>query len=394
MRRLQLGLLIGLLFVASSVHAASEQVALKEPIIVRSNETFDGDGKRFVSCHEPAFRLEGTGALLENVTVEQCKQADVPAIEVTGLGHQLIDVTIQGTGMKVTESYGVRLIRPNIFGNGRAEGISLIDSEASVVTGAIISNARDGIYVENGSMHRMTRPLVTDSRYGIHLMFSKDVVITSPNLHGNDAGMMVMGTERVMIENGQVHDQIGATANGIMLFEATETTLHANAIFGNRIGIYAEKSEWTTIHDNGVNGNDIGLRLKSANGMTVKGNDLTGNRYPVVSFDSADNVMKGNSWGGQTLDLTRDGFSEIPFRADPYLFLLADSYEAFELLYGAPGLIVLERVLRSPDEVTLTDVGPNLSASHVEWNGSFGATALVAMMILLWRFGRKRYDNI
>ncbi|WP_070328886.1 right-handed parallel beta-helix repeat-containing protein [Exiguobacterium aurantiacum] len=396
MRQLKLGLFIGLLFAVPSVHAESDLVTLDEPIVVRSNETFDGAGKRFVSCNEPAFRLEGTGAVLENVLVEQCRQTDVAAIQVSGLGHQLIDVTVEasGTGIVVEDSYGVRLVRPVISGSNQHEGISLLNSEAALIKGAVIDRVRDGIYIENGSGHQLIRPSVADARYGVHLMFPTDVSINLPNLRRNGAGAMIMGTERVVIENGQIHDQVGATATGIMLFEAVETTLRANAIFGNRIGIYAEKSEWTTIHDNGVNGNDVGLRLKSANGMTMAGNDLTGNRYPVVSFESADNVIQGNDWGGPTLDLTRDGFSEIPFRADPYLFLLADSYEAFELLYGAPGLTVLERVLRSPDEVTLTDAGPIVSAFRIEWNGSFGAVALTGMMVLLWIFGRKRYDYV
>lgn len=381
-----------LLMLATPVGAEEdmETVQLEEPIVIGSNETFDGSGKRFVSCDQPAFRMEGTGALLENVKIEQCAQAEVPAVEVTGLGHQLIDVNVRGAGINVVNSYGVRLIRPLIIGNGRAEGISLIDSEASIVIGAIIHHARDGIYVENGSMHQMTRPLVTESRYGIHLMFPKDTVITSPNLHGNGAGAMIMGTERVRIENGQIHDQTGASATGIMLFEALETTVRANAIFGNRVGLYAEKSDWTLIYDNGINGNDVGLRFKRANEMTMEGNDLTGNRYPVLSFESAHNDVKGNEWGGQTLDVTGDGLSDLPFRSDPYLFLLADTYEAFELLYGSPGLAVLEHVLRSPDDVVLTDVGPRVETRRVSWSGSVGAAVMSSLMILLWVFGRKR----
>ncbi|TCI20759.1 nitrous oxide reductase family maturation protein NosD [Exiguobacterium sp. SL-9] len=393
----QLGWLLALWFFApAAVHADTGAVSLEAPIVIQSNETFNGEGKRFSSCERPAFQLEGTGAVLENVEIEQCNQARGPAVFIVGLGHQVIDVTIEaaGTGIAVEDSYGVRLIRPNVTGKGREDGISIHDSEATVIKGASIDHVRDGIYIENGTGHELVRPLVTNSRYGIHLMFPTDVSILSPNLHHNKTGAMVMGTERVRIENGQIYDQVGASGMGLMLFEAVETSIRANAIYGNRVGIYAEKSEWTAIHDNGVNGNDIGLRLKRANGMTLTGNDVTNNRYPVVSFEAADNVVVGNDWGGQTLDLTRDGQSEIPYRADPYLFLLADSYEAFELLYGAPGLTVLERVLRSPDEVTLTDVSPRATSFELEWQGTVGATVLSGLLILLWRFGRKQDDYL
>ncbi|KGI84230.1 nitrous oxidase accessory-like protein [Exiguobacterium mexicanum] len=395
MKRLS-GLLALWFFSPITVQANEEPVSLKEPIVIQSNETFNGEGKRFSSCEHPAFQLEGTGAVLENVEIEQCERTTVPAVLVVGLGHQVIDVTIEatGTGIAVENSYGVRLIRPNVTGKGEGEGISIEDSEATVIKGAIVDHVRDGIYIENGTGHELTRPLVTNSRYGVHLMFPTDVSIVSPNLHNNETGAMVMGTERVRIENGQIYDQVGATGMGLMLFEAVETSVRANAIYGNRVGIYAEKSEWTAIHDNGVNGNDIGLRMKRANGMTLTGNDVTNNRYPVVSFEAADNVIVGNEWGGQTLDLTQDGQSEIPYRADPYLFLLADSYEAFELLYGAPGLTVLERVLRSPDEVTLTDVSPRATTFELKWQGTVGATVLSGLLILLWRFGRKQDDYL
>lgn len=395
MRRLG-WLLAGWFFSPIAVQANAEPVLLEEPIVIQSNETFNGEGGRFSSCEHPAFQLEGTGAVLENVSIEQCDQAIGPVVVIEGLGHQVIDTRIDavGTGIAVENSRGVRLIRPNVTGTGREEGISVHNSEATVIKGAIINYTRDGIYIENGSGFDLVRPLVTNSRYGIHLMFPTDVSIVSPNLHDNETGAMVMGTERVRIENGQIYNQVGATGMGLMLFEAVETTVRANAIYGNRVGIYAEKSEWTAIHDNGVNGNDLGLRLKRADGMTLTGNDVTNNRYPVVSFEAADNVIVGNDWGGQTLDLTQDGQSEIPYRSDPYLFLLADSYEAFELLYGAPGLTVLERVLRSPDEVTLTDVSPRATTFELKWQGTVGATMLSGLLILLWRFGRKQDDYL
>ncbi|WP_214764227.1 NosD domain-containing protein [Exiguobacterium sp. s141] len=123
--------------------------------------------------------------MLENVEIEQCERTTVSAVLVVGLGHQVIDVTIEatGTGIAVENSYGVRLIRPNVTGKGEEEGIAIEDSEATVIKGAIVDHVRDGIYIENGTGHELTRPLVTSSRYGVHLMFPTDVSIVSPNLH-------------------------------------------------------------------------------------------------------------------------------------------------------------------------------------------------------------------
>lgn len=167
MKRLS-GLLALWFFSPITVQANEEPVSLKEPIVIQSNETFNGEGKRFSSCEHPAFQLEGTGAVLENVEIEQCERTTVSAVLVVGLGHQVIDVTIEatGTGIAVENSYGVRLIRPNVTGKGEEEGIAIEDSEATVIKGAIVDHVRDGIYIENGTGHELTRPLVTNSRYG------------------------------------------------------------------------------------------------------------------------------------------------------------------------------------------------------------------------------------
>lgn len=377
-----------------AVEAEEQPVSLEKPIILESNETFDGEGRTYESCGHPAFIMRGTGTLLEHVTIEQCAGEEVPAIQVSGLGHQILDISIQasGVGIQVEDSYGVRILRTNIEGDGTKEGVALFNSEAAELKGVVVENVRDGIYIEQGSHHTLIRPVVSHSRYGIHLMFPTDVTISFPQLHHNGTGAMIMGTDQVVFKNGQVHDQIGGTAMGLMLYEAVGTTIDMTEIRGNRIGIYAEQSEWTTLQRNDINGNQIGLRFKQANDMTILQNNMMGNRYPVTMFESANNVVQANVWGGRTLDVDGDGLSEIPFRADPYLFTLTDTYEAFELLYGSPGLVMLETILRSPDDVSLTDEAPRISESRWEWNGSIKQGAILLVILLIWNFGRKQNE--
>ena len=378
------------------VNAEETLTPLTEPIVIESNEVFDGDGEMYMSCGHPAFILLGTGAVLEHVSVQQCEGEDVPAVQVSGLGHQLIDVSIEssGTGLLIENSYGVRVIRTSIQGNGQADGIVLLDSEAAELQGAVVKKVRDGIYIENGSRHTIVRPVVSHSRYGIHLMFPTDVVISVPELHHNLTGAMIMGTNRVVLKNGNVHDQFGGTATGLMLYEAVDTTIEMTNVSGNHIGLFAEQSKGTILERNTINGNDIGFQFKQATGMMILQNNLLGNREPATMFESHDNVVQGNVWGGATLDLNRDGYSEIPFRTDPYLFLLTDSYESLELLYGSPGLLLLENILRSPKDVSLTDLSPQTYTARWEWNGSIWSLGSIILLIIIWKFGRKRHEIV
>ncbi len=391
-------LLVGILFMCWVPHVNAEETLtpLTEPIVIESNEVFDGAGKTYTSCGHPAFILRGTGALLERVSVQQCESDRVPAVQVSGLGHQLIDVSIEssGTGLLIENGYGVRVIRTSIQGNGQADGIVLLNSEASELRGVVAKEVRDGIYIENGSQHTIVRPVVSHSRYGIHLMFPTDVMISVPELHHNLTGAMIMGTNRVTFQNGNVHDQVGGTATGLMLFEAIDTTIEKTSIYGNHIGLYAEQSTGTTLEQNAINGNDIGFQLKQARGMMILQNNLLGNREPVTMVESSENIVQGNVWGDMTLDLNGDGYSEVPFRTDPYLFLLTDSYEAFELLYGSPGLLLLKSILRSPEDVSLTDVSPQTYSPMWKWNGSVWNVGSILLLMIIWRFGRKRHEIV
>lgn len=391
-------LLVGILFMCWMPHVNAEEALtpLTEPIVIESNEIFDGAGKTYTSCGHPAFILRGTGALLERVSVQQCENDCVPAVQVSGLGHQLIDVSVEssGTGLLIENSYGVRIIRTSIQGDGQADGIILLNSEASELRGVVAKEVRDGIYIENGSQHTIVRPVVSHSRYGIHLMFPTDVKISVPELHHNLTGAMIMGTNRVTFQNGNVHDQVGGTATGLMLYEAINTTIEKTSIYGNHIGLYAEQSTGTTLEQNAINGNDIGFQLKQARGMMILQNNLLGNREPVTMVESSENIVQGNVWGGMTLDLNGDGYSEVPFRTDPYLFLLTDSYEAFELLYGSPGLLLLKNILRSPEDVSLTDVSPQTYSAMWHWNGSVWSVGSILLLIIIWRFGRKRHEIV
>ncbi|WP_214696448.1 MULTISPECIES: NosD domain-containing protein [unclassified Exiguobacterium] len=391
-------LLVGILFMCWMPHVNAEGTLtpLTEPIVIESNEIFDGTGKTYASCGHPAFILRGTGALLERVSVQQCEGDRVPAVQMSGLGHQLIDVSIEssGTGLLIENSYGVRVIRTSIQGNGQADGIVLLNSEASELRGVVAKEVRDGIYIENGSQHTIVRPVVSHSRYGIHLMFPTDVMISVPELHHNLTGAMIMGTNQVAFQNGNVHDQVGGTATGLMLYEAIDTTIEKTSIYGNHIGLYAEQSTGTTLEQNAINGNDIGFQLKQARGMMILQNNLLGNREPVTMVESSENIVQGNVWGDMTLDLNGDGYSEVPFRTDPYLFLLTDSYEAFELLYGSPGLLLLKSILRSPEDVSLTDVSPQTYSPMWKWNGSVWNVGSILLLIIIWRFGRKRHEIV
>ena len=92
-----------------------------------------------------------------------------------------------------------------------------------------------------------------------------------------------------------------------------------------------------------------------------------------------------------------DGESEIPFTADPYFLTLTKDVPEYQLFFQAPGLILLQNMLKSPPEQLLTDSAPLMDMTMTvekETSSSFGLWMMSALMILAgfstFILGRKR----
>ncbi|WP_393964822.1 nitrous oxide reductase family maturation protein NosD [Exiguobacterium sp. S22-S28] len=316
MRYLWMILLIVALSSPSTI-SAEQHTVVQKSISLHNGEHFDGQGQTFISCNQPAFQINGTDVQLTHVHIKMCPGTKHPAIlmkQSSGSLHH-ISIDTSNVGIQMTDGKQVDLQDIRISGTKQKEGIALFDGQHISLEHIQIKRVRDGIYVEGGKNITMKNVETQQSRYGIHLMFPRHVSIDRPQMSKNQAGAMIMGTTDVTVSNGRLLDQKSASGNGFMLFDAKQTVLRSNHVTGNRVGIYAEKSEDTKILNNDIQGNVLGFQMKQANGMTISKNDVRGNRYPVTMIDSADNQLEGNDWGSQTLDLNGDGISEMPYRS-------------------------------------------------------------------------------
>ena len=85
------------------------------------------------------------------------------------------------------------------------------------------------------------------------------------------------------------------------------------------------------------------------------------------------------------------------FTADPYFLTLTTDVPEFQLFFQAPGLILLQNMLKSPPEKLLTDSTPLMDMTMIverETSSSFSLWYDVHVMILasfsLFILGRKR----
>ncbi|WP_015863540.1 NosD domain-containing protein [Geobacillus sp. E263] len=376
-----------------------------ETIVLSKPVTLEGIGQVTIrSCSkEPVITIHGQHVTLRNINVEQCSNAeDTEAIYVTGKGHRLENLHIRTKqfGIKLDQASNTVIEGCSVKGEQKGNGIDLWDSDWNMIHDVRIDKVRDGIYMENSNFNQITQNSIRHSRYGIHIMFSDNVTVKNNVSRDNITGAMVMGTKRTKIEENElIFNNRNVNAQGLLLYDASETEAIRNKISYNRIGVYAENARNNRILANEVRGNFIGIQFKNANANTVSDNTFIGNVNEAQAIKSSENAIVHNYWDASLkLDATGSGVSAIPYRADPFFLTLTNDVPEYQLFFQAPGMIVLQKLLKSPDNEVMTDDAPlmkpvvydgRINAPSKMLLGAVSASMFVGSMSL-FIIGRKR----
>ncbi|MGF9966490.1 right-handed parallel beta-helix repeat-containing protein [Bacillus rhizoplanae] len=396
----------------SQINAAPEYGIVKIPsgiynetIVLSRPITLEGTGEVTVrSCSkEPAITIKGQSVTLKHIKVEQCSDVtDTEAIRVTGKNHRLHNLRIytKQFGIKFNEASDTVVEDSFIRGDSKGNGIDLWESNNNMIQGVEIDGVRDGIYIENSHFNQVTQNAIRNSRYGVHIMFSNHITVQNNKSHHNITGAMVMGTKETTIKkNDFSFNNRNVNAQGLLLYDAENTEAIDNRISYNRVGMYVENANNNRISDNEVNGNFIGMQFKNANENNVSDNVFIGNVNESQAINSTGNKIIHNYWDASLkLDTKRNGISSIPYRADPFFLTLTNEVPEYQLFFQAPGMLVLQTLLKSPENQVLTDYEPAMiiRGKKVENNSSFKmqigmiSVSMLAISITLFKIGRKR----
>ena len=176
---------------------------------------------------------------------------------------------------------------------------------------------RDGIYLEfvdNSSVENNT--VINNIRYGLHFMFSDHDQYLANRFASNGAGVAVMFSKYIKMENNDFTENWGSSAYGLLLKEITDSEIRFNRFSGNTTGIYAEGVSRTAILNNDFTRNGWALNiLGSCADNTIHRNNFVNNSFDV-STNRNYNDYDGNFWSDNTsgYDLDRDGVCDIPYR--------------------------------------------------------------------------------
>ncbi|MGE7183812.1 right-handed parallel beta-helix repeat-containing protein [Peribacillus sp. NPDC006672] len=381
-----------------------EEGVYEESIVLSKPITLKGKGEVVIrSCVEqPIITIEGKHVSLQNIKVEQCSDVKKStAISVMGSNHNLQNLYIDTTqfGIKLDGAQNVMIQNSEIIGKQKGNGIDLWESNNNTIRNMKISRVVDGIYLEQSHDNSLKGNSLSRSRYGLHLMYSNNNLLKENVSKGNMTGTMLMEAKGTsVLHNEFSNNKDNVNAQGLLMYYVTGTEIIRNQMTENRVGIYMENSQKNLLKSNKLTDNFIGIQFNKANENKVTLNTFVGNVNEAQAIESSKNGFIQNYWDASAkIDTRGKGTSAIAFTADPYFLTLTKDVPEYQLFFQAPGLTLLQKMLKSPESQLLKDPRPLMhpsvdveketSSSPVLWTIS---AFMVFLSLLLFIFGRKR----
>lgn len=345
-------------------------LAIKKPLtlITDGEVTINGAGT------DPVITVEADHVSIEGLQIvdERERKPRDPTVLMTGSDHVLRDISIRtnGTGVLLQEANCNLIDRVVVEGLTSAQGITgttmrgngvdLRKSHDNEIVSSKVINMFDAFYVEESNGNLVHQNEAQDSRYGYHLMFTENNVLSDNTGNHNVTGAMVMGSKGSIIRNNAFSKQSeNVNSQGILLFDETQAIVENNRVEGNRVGIYIESSSDNRFSGNELIRNFIGIQMIESSNNELSHNDFLANVIQAQATDSADNQMSENFWDDlQGVDLTGTGRSDLSYQINPFYITLTGELPQFQMFFGSPGMNFLESLFHHPNDSWLQDRSP------------------------------------
>ncbi len=343
-------------------------------IIGQNNPVLDGEYKyeillisgKDILIRGIQFRNAGYSALNDFASIKLVDCSKV-VIENNSIFDSYFAIHISNT------SYAV--VRNNtISGSPRSEqltgnGIHLWKSNNALVENNRVTGHRDGIYFEFVTFSNIRNNLSEKNiRYGLHFMFSNDDSYFNNIFRNNGAGVAVMYSKKVKMENNHFEQNWGPSAYGILLKDISDSYILHNTFLKNTVGIHLEGTSRIDIQRNIFRENGWAIKVQaSCENNDFHHNNFTGNSFDVGTNGSISlNNFYNNYWDKyEGYDINKDGIGDVAHHPvslysmiveqNPYTLMLFRSFKV-QLLDKA------EKAIPSLTPENLTDQKPLMKA--------------------------------
>ncbi|MCC6754614.1 MAG: nitrous oxide reductase family maturation protein NosD [Saprospiraceae bacterium] len=263
------------------------------------------------------FRLENSGISAMN------DLAAIKCIDITGVHIEDNQIARSHFAIHLANASDIVVRNNSIEGVPRSEhntgnGIHLWKCKSALIEENDISGHRDGIYFEFVSDSRIRCNTSRGNlRYGLHFMFSNDDRYEGNRFIENGAGVAVMYSRKVTMEQNEFLHNWGNAAYGLLLKDITDSYIGQNYFVHNTVGIFMEGSSRMQILWNSFSKNGWAMRIQaSCNDNRISLNNFSGNTFDIATNGTLVlNDFDRNYWDKYDgYDRTRDGMGDVPYR--------------------------------------------------------------------------------
>lgn len=288
--------------------------------------------------------------------------------------HSGVSSLIDIAGIKIYSSRNVviknNLLEDTFFGiylekavaclveNNRLRGIATTDQQSGNgihcwqcdslrIIGNSVTGHRDGIYFEFVNNSVILRNISrSNSRYGLHFMFSHNDDYIANTFKNNSAGVSVMFSHGVKMFNNIFEDNWGDGCYGIFLKEITDSYVSGNKFLRNTTGIFMEGANRVMVEKNEFRKNGWALKIDAS----CQDDTLSYNNFFANSFDIGTNGtlvcdFSYNYWDKyEGYDLNKNNIGDVPYHPVSLFSMIVSKNPSAMILFRSVMASLLDKV--------------------------------------------------
>jgi nitrous oxidase accessory protein len=339
-------------------------------IIGQNNPVLDGENKY------ETLLVSGKNIIIRGVQFRNSGYSalnDFASVKLVDCSNVILDNnSIYGAyfAVHISNSSYVTVKNNKITGLPKSEqmtgnGIHLWKSNHAVIENNNVQGHRDGIYFEFVTFSMIQNNTSEKNiRYGLHFMFSNNDTYLGNTFRNNGAGVAVMYSQKVKMENNHFEQNWGPSSYGILLKDISDSYILHNIFYRNTVGIYLEGTSRIEIEENIFTANGWALKVQaSCEDNNFRQNNFTGNSFDVGTNGSISlNKFYNNYWDKYDgYDINKDGIGDIPYHPVSMYSMIVEQNPNALILFRSFTVQLLDKAEKAIPSLTpenLTDEKP------------------------------------
>jgi len=223
-------------------------VLRKRLVVIGENApVLRGEGKGSVitieadSCVVHGFVVEHSGSMLVNEDAGILVKSSHNRIEQNSLRDVLFGIYLLHAHYNTVLDNTI-VGRKEVEVGQRGTGIHVWNSLFNRFIGNVITDTRDGFYIQNANHSWIERNNVFGVRYGLHYMYADSNVFLLNTFQDNVAGAAVMYSRGIVVKHNVFSHNRGISSFGILFQDCHGLVVDSNVITANVVGLFFEAS--------------------------------------------------------------------------------------------------------------------------------------------------------